>query len=193
VAVIVFSGVTLLLGVFSSMGAYWGYEWMAITNLLNTFYVLVPVAYIVLACTYLSLIQPLSGSYSATPHDKTQLTAQSKSTVFGGSTRPYYILEHKSGSRYHEAGENQKIVIDHVEIGRDPRCAVRYDEQFETVSRRHAAIIRNGNNWKLVAMSQTNPTFVNGKMVQGEWYLQHGDEIQCAVNGPKLVFKIVVS
>jgi len=114
-----------------------------------------------------------------------------KSTVFAGPEKPYYLLEHRTGSRYHEAGEKQKIVIDHAEIGRDSNCAVRYDEQFETVSRRHAAIIRNGNDWKLVAMSKTNPTFVNGKMVQGEWYLQHGDEIQCAVNGPKLVFKIV--
>ena len=114
-----------------------------------------------------------------------------KSTVFDGSLR-HFILEHKVSSKYHIVGENQKITLDRVEIGRDPNCVVRFDEQFETVSRRHAAIIRVKDVWKLEAISQTNPTFVNGQEVHGEWFLQHGDVIQCAINGPKLVFKLPV-
>jgi hypothetical protein len=108
----------------------------------------------------------------------------------GNEQQSYIILEHKVGSRYHNAGELQKIDADRVEIGRDLRCDVRFDENFETVSRRHAVIIRDGNHWKLAPLSQTNSTFINGETVHREWFLQHGDEIQCAVNGPKLVFRI---
>jgi len=111
-------------------------------------------------------------------------------SIIGGSKKQYYIIEHKIGSKYHQAGEQQEIIVDQAEIGRDARCQVRFDEYFETVSRRHAAIVREGNHWKLVPISQVNPTLLNGQKVQKEWFLQHGDEIQCAVNGPKLGFII---
>lgn len=108
--------------------------------------------------------------------------------IFNGSGRSYYILEHKTSSKYHTAGESQKIIIDQIEIGRDASCQVRYDESFETVSRKHAAIIRDGNNWQLVHLSNSNPTLVNGRPIQGSYYLQSGDEIQLSVNGPRLGF-----
>jgi len=190
-AVIGFSGLVLFRDVYFEALRNGHFNNVSFVNQLNVLYILTPISFIVLAGTFLSIKDqsvPVSVPVSAP-----EAPEKGKSTVFGGSARPYCILEHRTGSRYHEAGEKQKIIIDHAEIGRDPNCAVRYDEQFETVSRRHAAIIRNGNDWKLVAMSKTNPTFVNGKMVQGEWYLQHGDEIQCAVNGPKLVFKVMLS
>ena len=99
-------------------------------------------------------------------------------------------LVHQVGSKYHRIGEEQKIAGTYAEIGRDSRCQVRYDDHFETVSSRHAAIMKDDSHWKLLPLSRTNPTFVNGKMVKKEWYLQHGDEIQCAINGPKLVFAL---
>jgi len=111
-------------------------------------------------------------------------------SIFGGSKKQYYILEHRIGSKYHQAGEQQEIIVDQAEIGRDAKCQVRFDEYFETVSRRHAAIVRKGNHWKLVPLSQVNPVLLNGQKVQKEWFLQHGDEIQCAINGPKLGFMI---
>lgn len=111
-------------------------------------------------------------------------------SVFGGQGKKYYILEHKVSSKYHKAGESQEIIVDQIEIGRDPRCQVRFDETFTTVSRRHAAIVRDGENWKLVQISTTNKTFLNGVPVEKEWYLQNGDEIQLSVNGPKLGFII---
>ena len=109
-------------------------------------------------------------------------------SLVGGSGKQYYILEHKIGSKYHRAGESQEIIVDQIEIGRDPKCQVRFDESFTTVSRRHAAIIREGDKWKLVQLSDTNPTFLNGVMVKKEWYLQNGDEIQFSAGGPKLGF-----
>lgn len=109
-------------------------------------------------------------------------------SVFSGNGRKYYILEYKNDSRFHRAGESQEIIVDQIEIGRDPRCQVRFDDSFPTVSRRHAAIIKEGEGWKLVQLSTTNKTFLNGKPVEREWFLQNGDEIQLSVNGPRLGF-----
>ncbi|MDR3261539.1 MAG: FHA domain-containing protein [Tannerella sp.] len=109
-------------------------------------------------------------------------------SLIGGSGKSYYILEHKISSRYHKAGESQEIIVNQIELGRDSKCQVRFDESFGTVSRRHAAIVRDGDMWKLVQVSQTNSTFLNGKKVEKDWYLQNGDEIQLSANGPKLGF-----
>ena len=111
------------------------------------------------------------------------------SSLFGGISN-YYVLEHKVSSKYHKLGEAQEIIVDYAEIGRDRDCAVRFDESFNTVSRKHAAIVKKDDNWKLIQLSQTNSTFLNGHKVADEWYLQNGDEIQLSVNGPKLGFII---
>lgn len=110
------------------------------------------------------------------------------SALLNGNGRRYYILSHKDASKYHKAGETQKIIIDQVEIGRGSNCQVRFDETFQTVSRRHAAIIKDGDGWKLVQLSKTNSTFLNGNLVENEWYLKNGDEIQLSVGGPKMGF-----
>jgi pSer/pThr/pTyr-binding forkhead associated (FHA) protein len=111
-------------------------------------------------------------------------------SLIGGRNKQYYMLEHRITSRYHRAGETQEIIVDQIEIGRDRSCQVRFDETFPTVSRRHAAIIREGDRWKLINISKTNPTLLNGNPVSQEWYLQSGDEIQLSVGGPKLGFII---
>ena len=110
-------------------------------------------------------------------------------SLINGSTN-YYVLEHKVSSKYHKAGDAQEIIVDYIEMGRERDCAVRFDETFKTVSRRHAAIVKDGNNWKLVQLSKTNSTFLNGKKITNEWYLQSSDEIQLSVNGPKLGFVV---
>lgn len=109
-------------------------------------------------------------------------------SVFNASGRQYYILEHKTESLYHHAGESQKIIVDQIELGRDSSCQVRFDESFETVSRRHAAIVKDGDGWKVINLSQTNPTFVNGQPIQGEWKLNSGDEIRLSSKGPLMGF-----
>lgn len=123
--------------------------------------------------------QTLSGSIGA-----------GMSSVFKPNSRRYYILEHKVSSRYHKAGEAQEIIVDQIELGRDSHCQVRFDDHFSTVSRRHAAIVKDGDGWKLVQVSKTNTTLLNGHPVRTEWYLQNGDEIQLSINGPKLGFII---
>lgn len=114
------------------------------------------------------------------------------SALFNGNGRRYYILEHKDASKYHKAGESQKIIIDQVELGRDSNCQVRFDDTFQTVSRRHAAIIKDGDRWKLVQLSKTNSTLLNGRPVENEWYLENGDEIQLSIGGPRMGFIVPV-
>ena len=111
-------------------------------------------------------------------------------SIMGGDGAKYYMLVHKVSSQYHKAGESQAIIVNQIEIGRDAKCQVRFDESFTTVSRCHAAIVRDKDNWKLVQLSHTNSTYLNGHKVQNEWYLQNGDEIQLSTNGPKLGFII---
>ena len=109
-------------------------------------------------------------------------------SVFGGEGRRYFIIEHKDDSATHHRGEQQKLIIDEVFIGRDKKCQVLIDEQFGTVSREHAVIVRAGDQWKLIHRSSTNDTLVNGQRVMGEQILQNGDEIQLSFNGPRLGF-----
>ena len=111
-------------------------------------------------------------------------------SVFNASGRQYYILEHKTESLYHHAGESQKIIVDQIELGRDSACQVRFDEAFETVSRRHAAIVKEGDGWKIIPLSQTNPTFVNGVPIQTDTPLKTGDEIRLSSKGPLMGFII---
>lgn len=108
--------------------------------------------------------------------------------LFGASGRTYYILEHKTETAYHHAGESQKIIIDQIELGRDGACQVRFDESCSTVSRRHAAIVKEGDRCKLIPLSKTNGTYVNGNLVQSEYYLNSGDEIKLSSNGPVMGF-----
>ena len=108
--------------------------------------------------------------------------------IFNATGRTYYILEHKTNSKYHHAGESQKIIVDQIELGRDSSCQVRFDEAFETVSRKHAAIVRDGSNCKLIPLSNTNATLVNGQPVTGERILNSGDEIRLSSQGPVMGF-----
>src|SRR5574344_320037 len=108
--------------------------------------------------------------------------------LFNASGKRYYILEHRVTSQYHKAGESQPIIIDNIVLGRSPKCQIRFDDSFKTVSREHAAIAKEGENWVLVQLSQTNSTFLNGTQIKDRWYLQNGDEIQLSKNGPKLGF-----
>lgn len=111
-------------------------------------------------------------------------------SVFGGEGRRYFIIEHKDDSATHRRGEQQKLIVDEVFIGRDKKCQVLIDDQFSTVSREHAVITREGDQWKLIHRSSTNDTYVNGQRVMGEQILQNGDEIQLSYNGPRLGFII---
>ncbi len=62
-----------------------------------------------------------------------------------------------------------------IAIGRLPNCAVNVSDP--NVSRRHAEVRRNGNEFIVVDLGSTNGTRVNGSQVAGERRLRDGDVI----------------
>lgn len=107
-----------------------------------------------------------------------------------GGKGGYVVLEHLDDSSMHRRGEQEEVIVNYLELGRDPKCGVRYSDKETTVSRKHAAIAREGSEWVLVQLSATNPTLLNGKPVAQKWYLKSGDEIQLSVGGPRVGFRI---
>jgi len=83
-------------------------------------------------------------------------------------------------------GEIQEFSESAISIGRHPSSHVRFPADVTSVSRKHAEIVRDGNQFKLVDHS-TNGTFVNGKRVK-EVLLKNGDVLELSERGPKVSF-----
>ncbi len=111
-------------------------------------------------------------------------------SLTGSKGRSYFVIQHRTTTDRHKLGENQEIVVDMAEIGRSPECAVRFGEDVKSVSRKHAVIIKRGTEHIIRQLSGTNQTIVNGRPVNQEWFLKHGDEIELSHGGPKLGFLI---
>lgn len=126
-------------------------------------------------------------SESNSPNRATQALATA-GRILGGADVPVYTIQHLVTTQKHKAGEVEKIVVPYIELGRASTSVVRFGDDCPTVSRKHAAIVREGKEVKIKNLSQTNPTLVNGRTVTGEWTLQNGDEIQLSQNGPKMLF-----
>lgn len=113
--------------------------------------------------------------------------------VLGGGDVPAYTLEHLTSTSKHPAGSFETIVIPYIELGRDGTCAVRYGDDLNTVSRKHAAIERVGNDVVIKNLSNTNPTLVNGRPVKNQYFLNNGDEIQLSMEGPRLRYNVTTT
>jgi pSer/pThr/pTyr-binding forkhead associated (FHA) protein len=83
-------------------------------------------------------------------------------------------------------GEIQEFSDPAISIGRHPSSQVCFPPDLTLVSRNHADIIREGNQFKLIDHS-ANGTFVNGKRVK-EITLKNGDVLAFAEGGPKVSF-----
>jgi pSer/pThr/pTyr-binding forkhead associated (FHA) protein len=84
-------------------------------------------------------------------------------------------------------GQIQDFTDAVISIGRHPSSHLRFPPDLASISRHHAEIIREGNQFKLVDHS-TNGTFVNGKRIT-ETLLKNGDVITFAEEGgPKVSF-----
>lgn len=110
--------------------------------------------------------------------------------ILGGANVPIYTLQHLTNTDNHPAGSYEKIVVPYIELGRDKGCVIQFDDSCDTVSRKHAAIERQGKDIFIKNLSETNPTLINGRPVAEQWYLTNGDEIQLSMEGPKLLFNI---
>jgi hypothetical protein len=75
----------------------------------------------------------------------------------------------------------QRVFMDQPEliIGRDEQCDLVIDDR--QVSRHHARIRREGEQYALEDLDSKNGTFVNGQELDGPRYLQDGDEVQIAL------------
>ena len=83
-------------------------------------------------------------------------------------------------------GQIQEFSKPEVTIGRDPTCDVRFPSECATISRKHAKLIREWNQFRLIDMS-ANGTFVNGKKTD-QVHMKDGDVLTIAPNGPKISF-----
>lgn len=68
------------------------------------------------------------------------------------------------------------LVRDEYRVGRDVDNAVRLTER--NISRKHAILVRDGDQWIVRDLHSYNGCFVNGKRVGGEQVLHHGDLLQ---------------
>jgi pSer/pThr/pTyr-binding forkhead associated (FHA) protein len=83
-------------------------------------------------------------------------------------------------------GEIREFDGHEITIGRLPSCSVKFPADEPGVSREHATIVRDGNQFKLTDLSRFG-TFVNGKQVKTV-YLRSGDVIEFGPGGPKASF-----
>jgi pSer/pThr/pTyr-binding forkhead associated (FHA) protein len=88
-------------------------------------------------------------------------------------------------------GEIQDFNDQEITVGRLSTCAVKFPADEPGVSREHARIEREGNQFKLTDVSRFG-TFVNGKQVKVV-YLRSGDVIEFGPGGPKVSFTMEVA
>jgi ribosomal protein L40E len=73
------------------------------------------------------------------------------------------------------AGETFRLEHERITIGRSPDCEIFLDDV--TVSRKHAVITKNGDDFRIEDEGSLNGTFVNKKRVEAA-ELENGDELQ---------------
>ena len=106
----------------------------------------------------------------------------------GGKGKTFYVLEFKNNSQMHKAKTTKEIIVDYIELGRSPKCQIRFGEDCRTVSGVHCAIMREGENYFVKHLSKSNPTLINGHPVADKFYINSGDEITLSYGGPIIGF-----
>lgn len=74
-------------------------------------------------------------------------------------------------------------------IGRLPTAEIRTDERDDAISREHAQIIHREGAFGIKALKETNPTYLNGEVIEGGAPLGDGDEL--ALGDSKFKFRVV--
>jgi ABC-type multidrug transport system ATPase subunit/pSer/pThr/pTyr-binding forkhead associated (FHA) protein len=81
-----------------------------------------------------------------------------------------------------------KIVRTSMWIGREKDCDVIFHSDTATVSRRHAEIVFENDDYLLKDNKSFNGTLLNGQRISTPLPLYHKDEIQLGLGGPVLIF-----
>jgi S1-C subfamily serine protease len=93
-----------------------------------------------------------------------------------------------SGARARQVESFRKAFI---ELGRHPRCDVRFDADRDLdVASRHAGIIQLGDRFVVRDLGSTNGTFVNDTLVTRDVTLSDGDVIRFGQRGPSVEFHV---
>lgn len=112
--------------------------------------------------------------------------------AMSGKDLPTYTLLFLDPARGKMKGEHMNVVVPYLELGRSSRCAIRFGEEYPTVSRIHASLQQSGGQTVLKHLG-TNPTLVNGQPVQDNAVLRNGDEIQLSYEGPRIRFNVAAT
>lgn len=88
-------------------------------------------------------------------------------------------------------GEIQEFSAYPITIGRHQSCTLRFPADLVCISRKHAEIRREGNQFKISDFS-ANGTFLNGKKVK-EAFLNNGDVLEITEGGPKFSFLTTIA
>ena len=112
------------------------------------------------------------------------------STVANYSPVPPCTLVFLNSARNVPEGTELGLETSYISMGRNHECLISFGEEYQMVSRLHAAIEWYNGSFTLCHLSETNQTLVNGKTVMGKGLLRDGDIIQLAPFGPKLKFKV---
>ena len=70
---------------------------------------------------------------------------------------------------------DHELVGDALDIGRSTHCDITIADRF--LSRRHARLTRNGDNWQIDDLGSRNGTFINGRRIDQPATIKVGDSI----------------
>jgi hypothetical protein len=98
-------------------------------------------------------------------------------------------------------GAIQRISLEfqgnYITIGRKSadtvQASVCFSSEFKQISRMHARIDREGNNYRLIDLGSANRTMVNNDVLipNNPYILKNGDKITFAVNSP-VIYRVVM-
>src|SRR6266849_2956392 len=95
-------------------------------------------------------------------------------------------LEHVNGV---DQDKVELFESDRVRVGRSPDNDLRFDgDDARQVSRYHAEIYRDGEQYFVKDLQSRNGTFVGGRRIDQPTQLNDGDSVQFAAGGPTLRF-----
>jgi type VI secretion system protein ImpL len=97
-------------------------------------------------------------------------------------------LKHVEGSK---RGQVEEFDLERIRIGRHPDNDLKFDPGVDReVSGHHAEILCQGEQVSIRDLQSRNGTLVNGRRINQTTALRHGDTIQFAPTGPKIIFSL---
>jgi hypothetical protein len=123
---------------------------------------------------------------------KTTTPFAHKTQDVDGQKREGYSIIFLNDSAVFKKGFDKTIAVAKATFGREEGCTIQFGDDDETVSGKHACIEQIGDSFFLIHLSQSNPTLINGVVIDtigSKQKLRHNDQIQLSRTGPMFQFK----